>query len=92
MAYALLVGNKAPEPRPEPTPIIRPDPIVTETNEQNPDILWDASTDVPIIGPITTASDVPESIDPPAGDQFSEPAKRAAAYKVNNAALKKTVD
>jgi hypothetical protein len=65
-------------------------PIVPETNEENGDPLRDASSDAQIIGPITPS--VPENPDPPAHDQFSDPVKRAAAYKVNNTALKKTVD
>jgi hypothetical protein len=92
VAYALLVGNRAPEPMQE-GKIIRPEPIDDyEIEEVNPEISPDVSTDAPIIGPIESATDIPDTPDPPAGDQFSEPAKRAAAYKVNNAALRKTVD
>jgi hypothetical protein len=92
VAYALLVGNRAPEPRPEPM-IIRPEPpIGYEINKENVEISLDVPSDARIIGPITSTPDVPENIASPAGDQFSDPAKRAAAYKVNNAALKKTVD
>jgi hypothetical protein len=92
VAYALLVGNSAPEPRPEPI-IIRPDPpIVPDTNEENAGISCDISSDVPIIGPITSTPDAPGNTDSAVGDQFSDPARRAAAYKANNAALKKTVD
>jgi hypothetical protein len=91
VAYALLVGNRTPEPRRE-TIIIRPEPpIVPDIDEDDAGISWDASSDAPIIGPIT-ASDAPENTGSPAGDQFSDPAGRAGAYKVNNAALKKTVD
>ena len=90
VAYALLVGNRTPEPEKTDSLIIRPEPpIRIETNEEDTEIL---SVDAPIIGPIVITSDVPENTDSPAGDQFSDPAKRAAAYKVNNAALKKTVD
>ncbi|MDR0765227.1 MAG: SH3 domain-containing protein [Synergistaceae bacterium] len=94
VVYALLVGGRAPEPRTEPI-IIRPEnfpSIVSETTGENSGILRDASADMPIIGPISGVSDVPESTGSPAGDQFSDPAKRAAAYKANNAALRKTVD
>jgi hypothetical protein len=94
VAYALLVGNRVPEPNRETFRIIRPDPIgseqasggnVGELPSDTP-----SSTDAPIIGPITP--DGPANIDPPVVDQFSEPAKRAAAYRVNSAALKRTVD
>jgi hypothetical protein len=93
VAYALLVGNRAPEPMPTPSPIIGPEPIgYEEINEENPEISSDVLHDAPIIGPITSATDVSETTDPPARNQFSEPTKRAAAYKVNNAALRKTFD
>ncbi|MDR3165368.1 MAG: SH3 domain-containing protein [Synergistaceae bacterium] len=94
MAYALLVGNRTPEPRSEPI-IIRPDnlsPTVSDANGENSEISWDASFDAPIIGPVTPASDASANNDSSVNDQFSSPTKRAAAYKVSNAALKKTVD
>ena len=97
VAYALLVGNRAPEPRRETVPINRPDvfpPIGSETIGENIEIPLDdsSSSDTLIIGPLTSTPGLPEVIEPPASDQFSDPAKRTAVYKVNNAALKKTVD
>jgi hypothetical protein len=95
VAYALLVGNGTPEPRPEPV-IIRPEnlhPIDSVITEAGVGISLDVSADASLIGPIATSTPgVPENIDTLANDQFSEPGKRAAAYKMNNSALKKTVD
>ncbi|MDR1508160.1 MAG: SH3 domain-containing protein [Synergistaceae bacterium] len=88
VAYALLSWGRNPEPRPEPV-IIRPDPL--------PSVI-DQEFDDPIrVGPIVS-EDVsiitvePISSSPAAADQFSNPAGRVAGYKVNSAALKKTVD
>jgi hypothetical protein len=92
VAYALLVGNKPPEPAPEPAPIDwPPDPI--DLSGEDYDTPWDvSSTDAQIIGPITSPSDVPANTGTAVADQFSDPAGRAAAYRVSNAALRRTVD
>ncbi|MDR1133294.1 MAG: SH3 domain-containing protein [Synergistaceae bacterium] len=93
MAYALLVGNKPPEPIPDPGRIIRPTPpIDLVASEEDEFDFGDVSADAPVIGPIASTSDVPADTGSSAGDQFSDPAQRAAAYKVSNAALKRTVD
>jgi hypothetical protein len=86
VAYALLSWDRTPEPRPEPV-IIRPEPLPFENEEDGNPILAgpEASEDLSIVT-------VEPAISVSAADQFSNPAARAAEYKVNSAALKKTVD
>jgi hypothetical protein len=86
VAYALLSWDRTPEPRPEPI-IIRPEPL--SVVDQGYDALIQAG---PVLSEdISIAAVEPISL-PPATDQFSNPTRRVAEYKVNSSALKKTVD
>jgi hypothetical protein len=88
VAYALLSWDRNPEPRPEPV-IIRPEPLspVIDQEYDNPIQAGPViSEDISImtVEPISSSS--------AAADQFSNPSGRVAGYKVNSAALKRTVD
>jgi hypothetical protein len=86
VAYTLLSWDRTPEPRPEPV-IIRPDPLPVDI--EGYDYLVD-------VGPVISEDLLVSTVEPigrtPADDQFSNPSARVAAYKVNSAALKRTVD
>ncbi|MDR1137155.1 MAG: SH3 domain-containing protein [Synergistaceae bacterium] len=86
MAYALLSWDRTPESRPEPI-IIRPEILPVDIEEYD---------DPMRVGPIISEDLYVSAIEPvnqvPAADEFSNPSTRVAAYKINSAALKKTVD
>ncbi|MDR2780755.1 MAG: SH3 domain-containing protein [Synergistaceae bacterium] len=85
VAYALLSWDSTPEPRPEPI-IIRPEPLVVDQGYDDPIQVGPmVSEDISVmtVEPVSSVS---------AADQFSNPARRVAGYKINSAALRKTVD